>query len=178
MTLLAEKNPNLLEYDNLSSLPTGNYEIIDGEKKEMSPTGFLHGLIEGKLFDILEQSLSHKGYVATGEVGILIQKNPLRIRGADIVYITKESYPKPPAGILEKPPELVIEILSPANTSSEMNAKLKDYLTIGIPHIVYVDPDNEISTKYKSDGSSHIYSFNELFTIYETVEIKMSSILV
>ena len=178
MTLLAEKNSNLLEYDNLSSLPSGDYEIIDGEKKEMSPTGFLHGLIEGKLFDILEQSLSNTGYVATGEVGILIQKKPLRIRGADIVYITKESYPKPPVGILEKPPELVIEILSPSNTSSEMNSKLKDYLTIGIPHIVYIDPDNEISTKYKSDGSSNIYSFTESFIIYNTVEIKMSSILV
>lgn len=178
MTLVAEKNPNLLEYDDLLSLPSGDYEIINGEKKDISPTGFLHGLIEISLSEILKKHLSHKGYVATGEVGILIQKDPLRIRGADIVYITKESYPKPPVGILEKPPELVIEILSPTNSISEMNAKLKDYLSIGISHIVYVDPDNEITTKYKSDGSSNIYSFSEPFTIYDTLVIKMSSILI
>ncbi|MBK7057823.1 MAG: Uma2 family endonuclease [Leptospiraceae bacterium] len=177
MPLLAEKKP-ILEYADIDSLPDGFYEVIDGEKKEMSPTGFLHGLMEMSLSQILEKHLSSKGYVATGEVGILIQRNPLRIRGADIVYITKEQYPKPPLGILEKAPELIVEILSPANTTTEMNAKLKDYLSIGTAHIIYVDPENEITTKYDSTGSSKIYPFSETFLIYNTLEIKMSDILV
>ncbi|MBP9889289.1 MAG: Uma2 family endonuclease [Leptospiraceae bacterium] len=178
MTLLAEKSEHLLEYDDLKVLPSGHYEIIDGVKLDMSPTGFLHGLIEGKLFDILEAHLSKKGYVATGEVGILISRTPLRVRGADIVYITKESYPKPPVGILEKPPELVVEILSPANTTQEMNAKLKDYLSIGIPNIIYVDSENEIVTKFHANGSSMIYSFSETFAIYNDLTIRMSEVLV
>jgi Uma2 family endonuclease len=177
MALFTDDKPLIFEYENISSFPSGNYEIINGEKKEMSPTGFLHGLIEISLSEILKNQLSSKGYIATGEVGILIKKNPLKIRGADIVFITKESYPKPPVGILEKPPELVIEILSPNNTTSEMNSKLKDYLSIGIPFIIYVDPDNEIITIFKSDGSSQIYSFAESVTIYDSIQIKMSSIL-
>lgn len=176
MTLLAEKKPSL-EYEDIHSLPDGFYEVIDGEKIEMSPTGFLHGLIEISLSELLKKHLSHTGYVATGEVGILIQKNPLRIRGADIVYITKEQYPKPPIGILEKPPELVVEILSPANTAKEMNAKLKDYLLIGIPHIIYVDSENEITTVYEANGSSKIYAFTESFRIINSLEIKMSEVL-
>ncbi|HMV81205.1 MAG TPA: Uma2 family endonuclease, partial [Leptospiraceae bacterium] len=113
MTLLAEKKPDVFQYEDILSLPEGHYEIVDGAKLNMSPTGFMYGLIEISLSEFLKKHLSAKGFVATGEVGILISKSPLRIRGADIVYITKESYPKPPAGILETPPELVAEILSP-----------------------------------------------------------------
>jgi len=177
MAILAEKNRDILEYEDIHSLSDGYYEIIDGVKSKMSPTGFLHGLIEISLSELLKKQLSSKGYVATGEVGILISKSPLRVRGADIVYITKESYPKPPVGILEKPPELVIEILSPANTAEEMNAKLKDYISIGIPNIIYVDSLNEIVTKYGANGSSMIYPFSDPFVIYDTIEIKMNTIL-
>ncbi|HMV42679.1 MAG TPA: Uma2 family endonuclease [Leptospiraceae bacterium] len=174
MTLLAEKK--ILEYEDIDSLPDGFYEIIDGERKDMSPSGFLHGLIEGSLSEILKENLSKTGSVATGEIGILIQKNPLRVRGADIVYITKESYPKPPIGILEKAPELAVEILSPANTTTEMNGKLKDYLAIGIPHIVYVDPENEMTTVYENN-SFQVFSFEEKFRLFD-FEIKMSDLLV
>jgi Uma2 family endonuclease len=177
MALVVEKNLTLLVYDDLSTLPSGNYEIIDGVKFNMAPTGFLHGLIEGRLYDLLEAHLSTKGYVATGEVGVLISRSPLRVRGADIVYITKESYPKPPVGILEKPPELVVEILSPNNTAEEMNAKLKDYLSIGVPVIVYVDSENEMVTKFLSNGTSTVYSFSDSFPIYDGLSIVMKDIL-
>ncbi|HNO21380.1 MAG TPA: Uma2 family endonuclease [Leptospiraceae bacterium] len=177
MTLLAEKKPDVFQYEDILSLPEGHYEIVDGVKQSMSPTGFMHGLIEGKLFDFLDKHLSAKGFVAAGGVGILISKSPLRVRGADIVYITKESYPKPPAGILETPPELVAEILSPANTAKEMNSKLRDYLSIGIPNIVFADFENEIVTKYHSDGSFKIFSFSEEFVIYDTIKIQISTLL-
>ncbi len=45
MTLLAEKKP-VLEYEDIHALPDGFYEVIDGERIEMSPTGFLHRLIK------------------------------------------------------------------------------------------------------------------------------------
>ena len=34
-------------YADLNRLPDGNYEIIDGERREMTPTGFEHGRFEG-----------------------------------------------------------------------------------------------------------------------------------
>ncbi|HMV77574.1 MAG TPA: Uma2 family endonuclease, partial [Leptospiraceae bacterium] len=82
-----------------------------------------------------------------------------------------------PAGILETPPELVAEILSPANTAKEMNSKLRDYLSIGIPNIVFADFENEIVTKYHSDGSFKIFSFSEEFVIYDTIKIQISTLL-
>jgi len=79
-----------LTYEEIDKLPEGSYEIIDGEIVEMAPTGFEHGGIELDIGSFLKKKLKNKGYVAVGEVGILISKNPLRIRGADVVYISKE----------------------------------------------------------------------------------------
>ncbi len=36
-------------------------------------------------------------------------------------------------GYINSPPELVIEVLSPANTRTERAAKLKDYESLGVP---------------------------------------------
>ena len=47
-----------------------------------------------------------KGYVAVGEVGIVINKQPLRIRAADVVYLSKEKCPDPPKGMLKSPRSL------------------------------------------------------------------------
>jgi len=119
-------------YRDIGLLPDGRYEIIDGERRERAPTGFEHGRLEGRFFEILSRHLRDKGYVAVGEVGILISKQPLRIRAADVVYLSKEKSPQQPKGILEIAPDLVIEIISESNTSWEMNDKVKDYLAIGV----------------------------------------------
>ncbi|MBI4687174.1 MAG: Uma2 family endonuclease [Nitrospirae bacterium] len=117
-------------YEDIKSLPEGNYEIIDGERIDITPTQFYHGEYEGIFYELLKKHLKDKGYVAVGEIGIVISKKPFRLRAADVVYISKERSPERPKGMLEIPPDLVIEILSPDNTSTEISDKIKDYLSI------------------------------------------------
>src|SRR3989337_1423098 len=94
--------------------------IRDGERYEMAPTSFEHGDIEIKLGEFLRRHIKEKGYVAVGEVGVLISKKPFTIRAADVVYISKEKSPERPKGILEIPPDLIIEIISETNTAWEI----------------------------------------------------------
>ena len=104
---------------------------------------------EGGFYEILSRHLKDKGYVAVGEVGIVINKQPLRIRAADVVYLSKEKCPDPPKGMLEIAPELVIDIISESNTSWEMNDKIKDYLSIGVEKIFLVDPQTMTASLYQ-----------------------------
>ncbi|GEM_PF-5332869 len=77
------KTKKKLTYHDLQNgLPEGHYEIIDGEVKEVVPTGFLHGKWEGEIYSKLKEVLKNKGFIGEGKVGILISKEPLRIRGA------------------------------------------------------------------------------------------------
>ena len=174
-TLTDEK---IFTYSDLNFLPNENYEIIDGKRIDMSPTGFIHGNIEGIFYKLLEKHLGKKGYAAVGEVGIVISKKPFRLRAADVVYISKDTSPQKPEGMLEIAPDLIIEILSPDDTVQKMNDKITDYLSIGVGKIIVVDRFNEsVSIYYHNKKQVELYSFNEEFVLIAGVKIIMDQIL-
>ena len=165
-------------YDDLTHLPEGNYEIIDGERRDMTPTGFEHGDIEARLGEVLRKHLKDKGYVAVGEIGILIAKKPLRLRAADVVYISKEKSPQRPKGMLEIAPDLIIEIISESNAAWEIMDKVKDYLSIGVERIILIDPLTQTVSLYqKGKKEAILYSFDEEFPLIENLQIKIKELL-
>jgi Uma2 family endonuclease len=176
MKTLAEKQ--IFTYDDITRLPEGNYEIIDGERHDMTPTGFEHGKFEWQLAELLDRHLKDKGNISVGEVGVLISKNPLRIRAADVVYISKEKAPQSPKGILEIPPDLIIEIISESNTAWEITDKVKDYLSIGVERIILIDPLTQTVSLYqKGKKEALLYNFDEDVTLIEGVTIKIKELL-
>jgi len=176
MTTLLEKK--VFTYEDIHSLPEGNYEIIDGERRDMTPSGFIHGKFEFRIANILEERLKGKGYIAVGEVGIVITKNPFRLRAADVVYISKATCPEEPSGMLEATPDLVVEILSEDNPAKEINDKVRDYLSIKIKDIVLVDPYTETITIYHyGKKEAGYYNFDDEFELIEGVLIKMRDLV-
>ncbi|HAR46864.1 MAG: hypothetical protein A2X56_13450 [Nitrospirae bacterium GWC2_57_13] len=168
----------IFTYDDLHRLPDGNYEIIDGERHDMTPSGFEHGNIEGKFYELLARHFMNKGHVAVGEVGIVISRNPLRVRAADVVYISREKAPERPKGILETAPDLVVEIISESNTAWEMTEKVKDYLAVGVERIVLVDPlTKTISLYQKGKKEALLHDFDEEVPLLPGLIVKMNDLL-
>ncbi len=157
-------------------LPEGLYEIVNGEVVEMAPTGFEHGGYELDLGAYIRRRLKIKGYTAVGEVGILIRKKPLTIRAVDVVYISKERLKEKPKGILQIPPDLVIEILSPSNTYTEMEEKVQELLDFGVERVLLVDPRLRKAFLHKK-GIVEVYSFDEEFELLPELKIKLSEVL-
>ncbi|GAB4415821.1 MAG: Uma2 family endonuclease [Thermodesulfovibrionales bacterium] len=175
-TTLAEKK--VYTYEDINSLPEGNYEIIDGERKDTAPTMFEHGEFESAFSELLRRHLKDKGYVAVGEVGIVIKKSPFRLRAADVVYISKERSPEKPKGMLEIPPDLIVEIISEDNTANYINDKIKDYLSIGARRIVLIDPFTETITVYQHGRKeAGFYSFDDEFEMIEGIKIRLKEVL-
>lgn len=171
-------NKQVFTYEDINRLPDGNYEIIDGERRDMTPTGFEHGHFEGKFFELLSRHFKDKGYVAVGEIGILINKKPLRLRAADVVYISKEKSPQRPKGILEIPPDLIIEIISESNAAWEIMDKVKDYLSIGVERIILIDPLTQTVSLYqKGKKEAMLYTFDDEFILIENLQIKIKELL-
>ncbi|MDP3260082.1 MAG: Uma2 family endonuclease [Thermodesulfovibrionales bacterium] len=176
MRMLIDKQ--VFTYNDLTHLPEGNYEIIDGERRDMTPTGFEHGHFEGKFYEILTRHMKDKGYAAVGEIGILIAKKPLRLRAADVVYISKEKSPQRPKGMLEIAPDLIIEIISESNAAWEIMDKVKDYLSIGVERIILIDPLTQTVSLYqKGKKEAILYSFDEEFPLIENLQIKIKELL-
>ena len=165
-------------YQDINHLPDCNYEILDGERHDMTPTGFGHGRLEGIFFSLLTKYYGDKGFTAVGEVGIVISRTPLRIRAADVVYISKQKMPKQPEGMLEIPPELVIEIISESNTAWEMTDKVKEYLSFGVERGVLIDPITQSGSLYlKGKKEALLFSFDEEVTLIEGLSVKMKDLL-
>ena len=131
----------------------GPAELVRGEIVRHMPTGHPHGLIEniiGALLYIYLQA-NKIGYALTGEVGIYTQQNPDTVRAADVAFISNERYRQlSTSGYLDIAPELVVEIMSPANTWSEIHEKLAEYFAIGVKLVWVVDPQLEQVHVYRA----------------------------
>ena len=116
----------------------------------MSPTGGEHGNIEIVLGFALRAfaQQSKLGWVMSGEVGIYTRRHPDCVRGADIVFVSRERLSRPPEGFLEVAPELIVEIISPSDRWSDMRRKLDEYFAIGVSLVWVVEPDNRTVLVY------------------------------
>ncbi len=168
----------LYTYQDLieGKLPKGLYEIVNGEVVEMAPTGFEHGDYEGSLVHYLREKSKRKAYVVCGEVGIVLKRDPLTVRGLDIAYISKEKLREKPKGMLEVPPDLVIEILSPSNTYTEIEEKVQELLNFGVERVLLIDPRLRKAFLHKK-GIVEVYSFDEEFELLPELKVKLSEVL-
>jgi Uma2 family endonuclease len=118
------------------------YEIVDGKMiKAPSPTGGHQRLLR-QTFKILDQFvIEHQlGEILFAPLDVLIQREPLRTRQPDLMFVSNEK-----SGIVgqivDGAPDLVVEILSPSNTRTSMEAKLADYSRLGVRECWLVSPE-------------------------------------
>jgi len=130
------------------------YDLVEGEIVDIMPTGFQHGRIEHHLSHLMGKIVDdrHLGVLLVGEVGV--QLGPHTIRGVDIAFLSNESMAK-----IEKPdkylpfgPDLVVEIVSPGNTASEIASKVDEYLRAGTRLVWILYPDLRKVVTHDSSG--------------------------
>jgi len=165
----------LLTYGDIDSIPEG-YEVVRGRLKELAPAGGEHGFLEQKIGRRIDEKLENKGYVLVGEVGLITSKDPLTVRAADIVYISKDKLKEIPKGMIDIPPDLVVEIVSPSNTFEEIEEKVADYLDFGVGRIVLIDPGIKKITLIDEERKIQIKSFDEEVEILPGLKMRMSEL--
>jgi Uma2 family endonuclease len=144
----------------------GPYELVRGELVPMTPTAGMHGRCETLLTlaiggFVKEHNL---GEVWGGEVGIFTHRNPDTVRGADLLYITRERItPDIGSGFLTIAPDLIVEITSPNDRWLENITKLQEYFSIGVRLVWIVVPETKTVYAYKS--VTDVRGFNENDTL-------------
>ena len=130
----------------------GPCELVDGRIVAMTPTGAAHGKIEARLARLLDEYVENRGigWVLSGEVGIVTKRNPDRVRGADIAFLTREQVTSIPDGFLTVAPELVIEIVSPNDRWKDIRDKIDEYCAIGVKQVWLVEPQAQQILAYRS----------------------------
>jgi Uma2 family endonuclease len=131
----------------------GRAELVKGELIRMRPHEYRHGLIEVNFGAVLGIHVDqHKlGRVLSGEVGIYTSRNPDTVRGADVAFISNERLAQVQSqSYLDVAPELIVEVLSPDDSWSEVNEKLEEYFAIGVQVVWAADPRRQQVHVYRS----------------------------
>ena len=116
---------HLLTAEQFSSLPSllGPLELVHGEVVKMNVPGARHGKVCG--FIAVEVGIylrSHDiGHLMTNDSGILTDRDPDSVRGADVSFYSYLRLPQGavPTGYPDVVPDVVWEVLSPSDSTAE-----------------------------------------------------------
>ena len=132
-----------LSYEEWLTLPEveGVEEVVNGEIRTMPPNKVIHADTVENLADLLKARVDRRTVqVRVSTFGLVIRQNPLSTRVPDIAVFIRSNVVERD-GYIHSAPELVVEVLSPANTRSERAEKLKDYESLGVPEVWVVSPE-------------------------------------
>jgi Uma2 family endonuclease len=140
------------------------YELVQGELRQMSPASPRHSRYEFRLLFAIGKYLeAHPiGEGFPGDAGFEIQSNPLTIRVPDVAFVLKQRLPPiDQGGFWKLAPDLVIEIISPSETAKSIAEKVSDYLQAGTRLLWLVYPERQEVQEYRLDQPFHIYRIDE-----------------
>jgi Uma2 family endonuclease len=91
------------------------YELVDGEPRAMAPANMIHGLLQGRLFRLIETSLLQRGshclvFVNPGVVPRVMSAHNFRVPDIGVTCA-----PLQPGQVMMTDPVLLAEVLSPSN---------------------------------------------------------------
>jgi Uma2 family endonuclease len=106
------------------------------------------------------------GYVLIGRTGVIVERNPDTVRGADVAYY---SYTRLPKGSLSSSygpeiPELVFEVKSPSDRWPALLQKVAEYLNAGVLFVTVLDPGEEIAVVYSAEGPPRTFGPDDELT--------------
>ncbi len=125
----------------------GCYEVVDGEViPAPSPTAE-HQWVAKNLLKLLDEFVTQRqaGVVLHAPFDVVIQREPLRTRQPDLLFLSKEQGGTPEnirqLARLETAPDLIVEILSPLEERERLSEKLSDYHRLGVAEVWLVRTD-------------------------------------
>ena len=128
-------------------------EVVNGEIRIMPPAKWKHSeIVENFQYVLLAQLDRHTFRVKVSEFGLIIRKSPLTSRVPDLAVFERSTIIEQD-GYIHSAPQLLVEVLSPANTRREREEKLADYASIGVPEVWVVSPEaRTVEVLYWEDG--------------------------
>lgn len=128
------------------------YELVEGQLREMSPTGDAHGAYTIALgVEIALFVRTHNfGRCYAAETGFLIARNPDTVLAPDFAFVSRERRAGPLVdSYVPVVPDLVLETRSPSDRKTKVEAKMKQWITVGARMALELDPRTRVLSVYQ-----------------------------
>lgn len=144
-------------------------ELIRGELKMMSPAGWEHGRIAGRIMAFLFQFVHERnlGAVLAAETGFLIEQDPDTIRAPDAAFVAKARIEQnePVAGFWRGAPDLAVEVISPSESYVQVDQKVTQWLEAGCRIVWVINPRRQTVQVFDQQTPKQINVLNAADTI-------------
>ena len=160
------------EFDALPDDDGVDRWIIDGRlyERPMTRRSFPHSRTEAKIAHLLQRWLDQQsdspGSVLSGEAGFRLRREPTTNVGIDVAYVTTEQMAatSPNASVIEGPPLLAVEIMSPPDTFGDTTSKIEAYLRAGVSLVWRVEPASKILIAFRPDAAPKSFNIGDELT--------------
>ena len=146
-------------------------ELVRGRIVELPPPKPRHGKVCNKAGRLLGNFAEDHdlGHVLNNDSGILTERGPDTVRGADVAFYSYGRMPKDsiPESYPDVPPELVIEVLSPGNRWTDVSEKVSEYIKAGVLVVCVLDPEPRTAHLYYPDQPNRTLGPDEELTLPE-----------
>ena len=155
--------------EQLFAMPNdGNrYELVQGTLRMMSPAGSEHGRIAMRIASRLARHVEelNLGETYAAETGFLIASDPDTVRAPDAAFVSHALLEtiEPTSGYLPLAPDLVVEVISPHDSFSEVEAKAEQWLLAGTKTVLIADPANQTLSVYADVSQIRVLRAGQTF---------------
>ncbi|MFQ3598806.1 MAG: Uma2 family endonuclease [Chloroherpetonaceae bacterium] len=139
---------------------TNRYELLDGELVQRNTPSVQHQRVVRNVFRKLDQFVLEKnlGEVFFAPIALLV--DDYNAPQPDVFFISNKTDQAMDDYVVMRPPELVVEVLSPSTMLDDRHRKRKLYERFGVKEYWLIDPQNKaIEVLAISGGQSEIFSF-------------------
>ncbi|MCE7872758.1 Uma2 family endonuclease [bacterium CPR1] len=139
----------------------GRFELIRGEIVTLTPPGFEHGEVAANASFLIKGHSQRGGGRVVVESGVYTERNPDTVRGPDISYWRHHRLTGNPAGFVSIPPDLAVEVVSPNDTSQEIEQKVQEYLRAGVIRVWVLYPRTRTLHVFEPGGRCQVLQASE-----------------
>ena len=144
-------------------------ELIRGELRErpMTRRSRLHARTEATVSYVLnlwlDRQPERRGEVLSGEAGCILRRDPDTVVGIDVAYISPEMAARESeeTTLLDGPPVLAVEILSPSDKQEEIDEKVEESLAAGVALVWIVNPRFRTVTVFRGDAEPELFNIRQ-----------------
>jgi Uma2 family endonuclease len=165
--------PTLLTAEEFAGRPDPGYpeELVKGRIVALPVPKPRHGEICGNTVFIFHAHVKEHdlGRVLCNDSGVITQRGPDSVRGADVAYYSFARVPKGPLSdhYLDTAPDMVVEVVSPDDRWPKVLAKVAEYLDAGTTVVIVLDDKRRLAHVYRDDGLPRLLAAEDELKIPE-----------
>lgn len=126
-------------------------DYVDGEVIERNVGELSHSLVQGILVGIFRDLAKSQPIRVAPELRNRVSAT--RYRVPDICVMLKSQKPEP---VLNSPPFLCVEILSPEDRMTRVLERVKEYFAFGVAYVWVIDPETRTAYSYTAEEGHQV----------------------